>query len=104
MKQFEVYTVELDPAKGSEMKKTRPAVIISPAEMNRNLQTVIVAPLTHSVKGYPSRVRRIFGGQGGEIVLDQLRAVDKSRLKRRLGTLDKSTIANVKMILRTMFS
>jgi mRNA interferase MazF len=104
MNQFDVYTVELDPAKGHELKKTRPAVIISPAAMNKNLQTVIVAPLTHTIKGYPSRVTSKFQGQTGEIVLDQLRAVDKTMLKRRLGRIDKRTSSNIKMILKTMFS
>ena len=104
MKQFDVYIVELDPAKGAEMKKSRPAVIISPDVMNRNLETVLIAPLTHTIKGYPSRVLSAFQGQPGEIVLDQLRAIDKSRLKSKKGTLDKTTATNVKKVLGTMFS
>jgi mRNA interferase MazF len=104
MNQFDVYTVELDPANGSEMRKTRPAVIVSPAAMNKNLKTVLVAPLTSTIKGYPSRVVSSFGGQQGEIVLDQIRAVDKTRLKKKLGSIDASTAASVKAVLRTMFS
>lgn len=104
MKQFDVYVVELDPAKGSEMKKTRPAVIISPSAMNKYLNTVLIVPLTHTVKGYPSRVATNFGGHIGEIVLDQVRAVDKGRLKKRMGSVDAKTAAQIKMVMTTMFS
>lgn len=104
MKQFDVYLVELDPAKGSEIKKTRPCVIISPDVVNKNLKTVIIAPLTHTIKGYPSRVASKFGTDAGEVVLDQIRAVDKTRLTKRLGTIDKTTAANIKAVLKTMFS
>jgi len=104
MNQFDVYIVELDPARGSEMKKIRPAVIISPNEMNKHLNTLIVAPLTHTIKGYPSRVPSNFAGQPGEIALDQMRTVDRSRLKEKKGRLDGSTAANVKALLKAMFS
>jgi len=104
MKQFEVFTVNLDPTTGAEIKKTRPAVIVSPDAMNKHLQTVIVAPLTHTLKGYPSRVGSLFGGKQGEIVLDQIRAVDKTRLLRKLGTLDSNSSNAVKLVLQTMFS
>ena len=104
MNQFDVYTVDLDPAKGAEMKKQRPAVIISPNAMNKNLSTVLIAPLTHTIKGYPSRVGSIFGGQPGEIVLDQLRGVDKRRLKKKIGVLDTAAASNIKIVLATMFS
>lgn len=104
MKQFDIYTVELDPAKGAEMKKPRPAVIISPDALNRNLRTVMIAPLTHTIKGYPSRVTSIFNGQRGEIALDQARAVDKSRMKKKLGVLDPATSFQIKIVLQTMFS
>src|SRR5258705_9595495 len=104
MNQFDVYNVNLNPTQGGEMKKTRPAVIISPNPMNKNLKTVIIAPLTHTIKGYPSRVSSVFDGQPGEIVLDQLRAVDKSRLKQKRGTMGAATAANVKSVLATMFS
>ena len=104
MKQFEVYNVDLNPTKGSEINKIRPAVIISPNVMNKNLKTVIIAPLTHTVKGYPSRVPSNFGGQPGEIVLDQIRAVDKTRLTQKKGTVDTATAGNIKSLLATMFS
>jgi mRNA interferase MazF len=104
MKQFDVYQVNLDPTKGAEIKKTRPAVIISPDAMNKNLKTVLLAPLTHTIKGFPSRVPSTFAGQPGEIVLDQIRAVDKSRLKQKKGAVDAITASNIKKVLVTMFS
>jgi mRNA interferase MazF len=104
MKQFDVYTVDFNPTKGSEIRKVRPAVIISPDQMNVHLKTVIVAPLTHTVKGYPSRILTKFDGHTGEVVLDQIRAVDKLRLTKKLGKIDKTTAAHIKMVLATMFS
>jgi mRNA interferase MazF len=104
MHQFDIYTVDMDPTKGAEIKKQRPAVIISPNAMNKNLKTVLIAPLTHTVKGYPSRVASTFAGQAGEIVLDQIRGVDKSRLKKKIGVADAATTANIKSVLATMFS
>jgi len=104
MKQFDVYDVELDPTIGSEMRKRRPCLILSPDAMNKNLQTVIIAPLTHTIKGYPSRIQSAFGKQPGEIVLDQMRSVDKTRLKNKKGSLDKITAEQVKAVLQTMFS
>ena len=104
MNQFDVYIADLNPARGSEMKKIRPAVIISPNAMNVNLNTVIIAPLTHTIKGYPSRVPSLFNGEPGEVALDQMRAVDKSRLKEKQGRIAPSTAANIKAILAAMFS
>jgi mRNA interferase MazF len=104
MKQFEVYLVNLDPTVGSEVKKTRPAIIVSPDAMNKILNTVIIAPLTSTLKGYPSRVLSNFKGQKGEIVLDQLRAVDKIRLGKKLGKADITTAQNIKAVIQTMFS
>ncbi len=104
MNQFDVYMVSLDPAKGSEMKKSRPAVIISPNALNKNLNTVIIAPLTHTIKGYPSRVISNFKDQTGEIALDQSRAVDKTRLKIKLGSVDQVTAGQIKQVLQTMYS
>jgi mRNA interferase MazF len=104
MNQFDVYLVELNPTRGSEINKTRPAVIVSPNVLNKNLNTVIIAPLTHTIKGYPSRVRSNFKGEAGEIVLDQIRAVDKTRLKQKQGTVDKLTANNIKKLLQTIFS
>ena len=104
MKQFDVYEIELDPAKGSEMKKTRPGIIVSPDVMNKNLRTVIIAPLTHTIRKYPSRVQSLFEGQNGEIALDQIRSVDKTRLKKKRGSIDEITAKNIKIVLATMFS
>jgi mRNA interferase MazF len=102
--QFDVFIVDLDPTKGAEMKKTRPSVVISPAAMNRNLNTVLIAPLTTSKKLYPSRVACHFNNESGEIVLDQIRGVDKKRLRKKLGSIDAKTASNIKKVLATMFS
>src|SRR5579863_260565 len=91
IERFAVFLVKLDPATGAETAKTRPCVIISPDEMNRNLATAIIAPMTTVRRGWPTRVPVIFQGKRGEIALDQLRAVDKTRLIRRLGKLDRMT-------------
>lgn len=104
MNQFDVYRVDLAPAQGSEMKKIRPVVIISPNALNRHLNTVIIAPLTHTVKGYLFRVPSLFDGEPGEVALDQLRTLDKSKLKQKLGRIDASTAVNIKAILTAMFS
>ena len=84
----EVYLVALDPTVGNEIRKTRPCVVVSPDEMNRNIGTVIVAPMTTKGRDYPTRVPCSFQGKPGQVVLDQLRTVDKTRLVKRLGRLD----------------
>jgi len=104
MNQFDVYIVDFDPARGSEMKKTRPAVIISPDAMNKNLNTVIVAPLTHTTKRYPSRVTSLFKGEPGQVALDQMKTVYKSELKQKQGRLPVSTARAIKTLLQAMFS
>ncbi len=101
---FEVYLVNLDPTIGFEIKKTRPALIISPDEMNRHLKTVIVAPMTTSGKIYPTRVVCQFQGKTGRIVLDQLRTIDKSRLVKKLGRIDAEAQKNVISVLQRLFS
>lgn len=88
MKQFEVWTVELNPTKGAEINKTRPCLIISPNSINKMLDTVIVAPLTHSIKNYPSRVDCNFKSEPGQVVIDQIRAVDKLRRTKKIGRMD----------------
>src|SRR6266436_5073074 len=87
VRRFEIYLINLDPTIGSEIRKTRPCVVVSPDEMNRHIQTVIVAPMTTRGRDYPTRVRCAFQGRLGEIVLDQVRSVDRVRLVRRLGRL-----------------
>ena len=102
--QFEVYVIELDPTVGTEIKKTRPCVVVSPDAINRNLTTVIVAPLTHSIRDFPSRLACNFNREDGQIVLDQIRSVDKKRLKKKICKIDTQTSELVKTILQTMFS
>ena len=101
---FEVYYVNLDPTIGSEIKKTRPCVIISPNEMNRNISTIIIAPLTSKLRNYPTRVPCRVEGKQGQIVLDQIRTIDKSRLIKRIDTLNKNTQKKVLNVLAEMFS
>ena len=101
---FEVYFVNLDPTIGSEIKKTRPCVIISPNEMNHNISTLIIAPLTSKLKNYPTRVPCKVEGKQGQIVLDQIRTVDRSRLVKKIDTLNKTTQIKVLNILKEMFS
>jgi mRNA interferase MazF len=102
-RRFEVWLVSLDPATGTEIKKTRPCVIVSPDEMNRHLRTAIVAPLTSTLRNYPMRVRLKFQGKEGEIALDQLRAVDRERLAKRLGSVDPETSRAIAATLVEMF-
>ena len=101
---FGIYLVSLDPTVGSEIRKTRPCVVVSPDEMNRHIRTVIVAPMTSKGQPYPTRVACTFQGKAGQVVLDQLRTVDKSRLINRLGALDSRTRPRVLHILKEMFA
>jgi len=101
---FDIYYVNLDPTIGSEIKKTRPCVIISPNEMNYNIATVIVAPLTSKLRHYPTRVACKLEGKQGQIVLDQIRTVDKIRLIKKIDTLNKTTQIKVLNVLKEMFS
>ena len=103
MKRFEVWWVQLDPAAGAEMRKTRPCVVVSREAMNARLHTVIVAPLTRAGFPAPFRVACRIAGEDGQIALDQLRVVDKARLKNRLGGLDQATIELVLGALAEMF-
>ncbi len=104
VKRFDVYLINLDPTIGSEIKKTRPCLIISPDEMNRFIKTVIVAPMTTKGTAYPTRVACKFQRRHGQVVLDQIRTVDKARLVRRLGRLDSLTQTKVLGILGEMFA
>lgn len=100
--QYSIYIVNLDPTKGSEIKKTRPCVVVSPDEMNRHLQTIMIAPMTSTIREYPWRASVSFQDKAGQIALDQLRTVDRSRLMKKAGALDESCIADVKDILHQM--
>lgn len=104
VKRFDVYRVSLDPTVGSEIQKTRPCLIISPDEMNQYLNTVIVAPMTTKGRDYPTRVPCRFQGKTGQVVLDQIRTVDKGRLANRLGLLGANTQRHVLEVLAEMFS
>ena len=101
---FEVFLVNLDPTIGSEIKKTRPCVIISPDEMNHNISSLIIAPVTSKLKKYPTRVSCKIKGKQGQIVLDRIRTVDKSRLVQKIDTLNKTTRMKVLNVLNEMFS
>jgi len=101
---FDVVLVNLDPTVGSEIQKTRPCLVISPNEMNRHLRTVIVAPMTTTLRPYPTRVAIRFQRKDGQVALDQLRTVDKARLAKRLGATDRKTAAAVAATLVEMFT
>ena len=104
IKRFEVYLINLDPTVGREIKKTRPCLVISPDEMNRHIATVIVAPMTTQGRAYPTRISCKFQGKNGEIILDQIRTVDKTRLVKKLGTINAVTQKAVLIVLAEMFA
>lgn len=101
---FDVHLVRLDPTVGREIRKIRPCLIISPDEMNRHIDTVIVAPMTTQGRPYPTRVPVRFQRKTGQIVLDQIRTVDKMRLVKRLGAINKPTADKVLATLGEMFA
>jgi len=101
---FNVFLVRLDPTAGAETAKTRPGVVVSPDKLNRTVSTVIIAPMTTVRRGWPTRVEITFQGKTGEIALDQIRAVDKSRLVKRLGKLDSDTANAVIDALGELFA
>jgi mRNA interferase MazF len=101
---FEVYLIRLDPVEGSEIRKTRPCLVISPDEMNYYLQTIIVAPMTTKGREYPTRVPVDFQGKKGQVVLDQIRTVDKSRLVKKLGKISDITAEKTLNLLAEMFA
>ncbi len=104
MNRFDVSLLNLDPTVGSEIKKTKPCIIISPDKMNRYIRTVIVAPMTTKGKTYPTRIPLTFQKKKGQIVLDQIRKIDKTRLVKRLGTISKERQEEVLSILQEMFT
>jgi len=101
---FDVYLVNLDPTIGSEIQKTRPCLIISPDEMNHHIATVIIAPLTSKGRDYPTRVNCRFEGKDGQIILDQIRTVDKGRLVKKLGRITDKTRNEVLAVLLEIFA
>ena len=100
--QYAVHWINLEPTTGSEVSKTRPCVIISPDEMNKYLRTVIIAPLTHTLKSYPTRVLCKIDGDDGNVMLDQLRTVDKARIGNLIAYLNTNEIAEIKAIINQM--
>jgi mRNA interferase MazF len=103
IKQYQIILVNLDPTFGSEIQNTRPCLVLSPAEMNRYLQTVVIAPMTTTSKSYPTRVEIIYHDKTGWVVLDQIRTIDKQRIIKELGNLSKSEIKEVKAILKETY-
>ncbi len=99
----EVWLIALDPSRGSEIRKTRQCLVISPDEMNEPLQTALVAPMTTTLRTYPTRVSLTFRNKTGQVALDQLRAVDRQRLVRRLGVVSAKTARQVSAVLVEMF-
>jgi mRNA interferase MazF len=100
--QYDVYLINLDPTIGHEIKKSRPCLVISPNEMNHNISTIIIAPMTTVSRNYPTRIKLKFADKIGWIVLDQIRTVDQVRFIRKLGRVDKDTIEKVKRIIKEM--
>lgn len=104
IRRFDVFLVNLDPTIGSEIQKTRPCVVISPDEMNRYIRSVIIAPMITKGRAYPTRLECIFEGKEGQVVLDQIRTLDKVRLVKRLGRLEEQTQAQVLDALGELFA
>ncbi len=104
VKRFEVYLVNLNPTIGVEIQKKRPCLIISPDEMNRNIKTVIIAPMTTKSRSFPTRIVCNFKGKNGFIVLDQIRTIDKVRLTKKLGVIDDETQTKVLEKLQEIFA
>ena len=102
LEQYQIVLVNLDPTVGSEIKETRPCVIISPDEINRFLQTVIIAPMTHKSLAYPTRVSIKHKGEPGWIVIDQLRIIDKKRIIKTLGKLSRREIGQTKSVIHEL--
>ena len=103
VKRFDLWLVNLDPATGAEIRKTRPALIVSPDVANKHLHTVMAPPLTSTIRPYPTRVVCVFQKKQGQVALDQLRAIDKTRLVKRLGRMDEKTNKVVCELLRELF-
>jgi mRNA interferase MazF len=103
-KRDEIWLVSLDPTHGSEIRKTRPCLIVSPDEINEYLRTIIIAPMTTTERSYPTRVGISFQNRRGQVALDQIRAVDRERLVRKLGAAPARTVQTVSSVLVEMFT
>ena len=104
IERFDVFLIDLDPTQGHEVQKTRPCLIISPNEMNQHIGTAIIAPMTTKGRNYPTRIPVTFQKKEGQIILDQIRTVDKSRLIKKLGKIDASTAQKVLAVLSEIFA
>ena len=103
LKQYFIVLVNLDPTVGNEIKKNRPCVIISPDEINKFLNTIVVAPMTTNIKKYPTRIEVKHDNKKGMIAIDQIRTIDKSRIIKKFDQLSKSEIQKCKDIIRETF-
>lgn len=103
VKQYQIVLVNLDPTLGSEIKKSRPCVIISPNEINDNLQTVVIAPMTSTSRKYPTRIKVKHNSQEGWIVIDQIRTIDKIRILKKFGSISEKEILECKRVIRETF-
>jgi mRNA interferase MazF len=103
VKQYQIVLVNLDPTLGSEIQKTRPCVIVSPNEMNDNLKTVVIAPMTSTSRKYPTRVKVKHNNQEGWVVIDQIRTIDKIRIVKKFGSLTEKEIRECKRVIRETF-
>lgn len=104
VQRYEVHLVNLDPTQGSEIQKTRPCVVVSPDEMNKHIRTVIVAPMTSTRREYPTRVDVTFQKKKGQVALDQIRTVDKSRLVKQIGRIPEARCREIADVLQQMFT
>jgi mRNA interferase MazF len=103
VKQYQIVLVNLDPTSGSEIQKTRPCVIVSPNEINDNLRTVVIAPMTSASRKYPTRVKVKYNSQEGWVVIDQIRTIDKIRIAKIFGSLTEKEIQECKRVIRETF-
>ena len=102
IKQYDIYLINLNPSIGHEIRKIRPCIIVSPDEMNNFISTVIIAPLTTKSHSYPTRIPIEVQGKEGWIVLDQIKAIDKQRIIKKIGSLNKSKIQRIKLVIKEM--
>jgi mRNA interferase MazF len=103
VKQYQIVLVNLDPTKGSEIRKTRPCLIISPNEINDNINTIVIAPMTTVSRAYPTRVAVTHNRKKGWVVIDQIRTIDKARIIKNLGTISKLEVEKVKTVIKETF-
>ena len=103
VKRFEVWNIELNPTQGSEINKMRPSLVVSPNVVNKFLNTVVIVPMTSTIKPYPTRLNCHFKGKNGQLVVDQIRCVDKTRLIEKLGIMDTKTCKEISMLIIETF-